>query len=96
MFMLCGRNFPPTRPSSPAPHFNRLDLLYLPIARSPTLLPTDGQEIARMCGVTEPLEFMPEALFEDLPDKYQVISYKEYSHMHSSVSVDAEGTHAFT
>lgn len=41
-----------------------------------------------MCGVVEPAEFMPEPLFDDLPDKYQSISYKAFTH---SASLSLEG-----
>jgi hypothetical protein len=32
-----------------------------------------------MCGVIQPAEFMPEPLFDDLPEKYQSISYKVFT-----------------
>jgi len=45
-----------------------------------------------MCGVLEPMEFMPHGeLFDDLPEKYQVISYKEYTHS-ASVSMRSESS----
>lgn len=33
-----------------------------------------------MCGVREPIEFMREPLFDDLPEKYQSISFKNFKH----------------
>jgi|EP00624_Nannochloropsis_granulata_P006359 hypothetical protein len=45
-----------------------------------------------MCGVVEPMEFMPYAeLFDDLTEKYQVISYKEYRHT-SSVTMESDNS----
>ncbi len=44
---------------------------------------TRSRQIAHMCGVLEPEEFMPEPLFDDLPEKYQSISYKAFTHSRS-------------
>ena len=41
-----------------------------------------------MCGVVDPDEFMPEPLFDDLPEKYCSISYKAFTH---SASLSLEG-----
>jgi len=47
-----------------------------------------------MCGVVEPMEFMPHAeLFDDLTEKYQVISYKEYRHTASVVMEREDSFH---
>ncbi|EWM20641.1 Bestrophin/UPF0187 [Nannochloropsis gaditana] len=49
----------------------------------------DGQEMAKICGVQEPMEFMPYSeLFDDLPDFFQVMSYKSYL---QTTSVSMEG-----
>jgi ABC-type antimicrobial peptide transport system ATPase subunit len=45
--------------------------------------------MAKICGVQEPMEFMPYSeLFDDLPDFFQVMSYKSYL---QTTSVSMEG-----
>lgn len=54
-----------TNESNPIPTFNPITFLY-----NPNIYVHQNQQIAHMCGVVAPAEFMPEALFDDLPDKY--------------------------